>query len=120
MYLNSFWFVLQDANGLYLHCMSQKMPIGFYYRRQAPNFELVQGGKGRQSSFSAYCWLTWKEIELKTNIVHEFSNGGEFRVGAKKLPVDGYSEELNRVFEFQGKFYNKKIIIVYTSIALIH
>ena len=84
------------------------MPIGFYYRRQAPNFELVQGGKGRQSSFSAYCWLTWKEIELKTNIVHEFSNGGEFRVGAKKLPVDGYSEDLNRVFEFQGKFYNKK------------
>ena len=77
--------------------------MGWYFRRKASNnFRLEQGGKGRQSSRAAYDWLTWKEIELKEEIVHEYSAGFEHRIGTRKLPVDGYVPNEKLVLEFQG------------------
>ena len=79
------------------------MPVGFYFRRQQPSFELQLGGKGRQSSLAASRWLTWKELELETKVIHEFSSGYEYRVGTRKLPVDGFVPAKNLVLEFQGE-----------------
>ena len=80
------------------------MPIGFLFRRRGPDFKLEQGGKGRQSSLVAYQWLTWKELELQTEVIHEYSSGYEYRVGTRKLPVDGFVPSKNLVLEFQGEY----------------
>ena len=99
----SVFSLLQDANSLYAFCLQQKMPVGWYFRRKSSNnFRLEQGGKGRQSSRAAYEWLTWKEIQLGEDIVHEFSCGYEHRIGTRKLPVDGFVSSKNLVLEFQG------------------
>ena len=79
------------------------MPLGWYYRRRPFNgFQLELGGKGKQSSMVAYQWLTWKELELGVPIVHEYSCGYEYRVGTRKLPVDGFVKSQNLVLEFHG------------------
>ena len=45
----------------YVHALRQKLPVGFYYRRQSPDFNLQTCGKGRQQSRAAYEWLTFQE-----------------------------------------------------------
>ena len=96
-------YSLKDANGLYSYCLKQKMPVGWYFRRKAANkFQLEQGGKGRQSSRAAYDFLTFMELEHNTRIIHEFSSGYEYRIGARKLAVDGYVPAKNLILEFQG------------------
>ena len=91
----------QDANGLYSHALAQEMPAGFYFRRRSPDFILTQGGRGSQSSMAAYEWLTYMEITRGWNIILEYSSGAEYRVGARKLPVDGYVAERNLILEFK-------------------
>ena len=92
---------MKDANGLYSHALAQDMPAGFYFRRKGPTFELKQGGRGSQSSLPAYEWLTYLEATRGWNIVHEYSHGSEFKIGARQLPVDGYVVASRTVLEFQ-------------------
>jgi hypothetical protein len=46
-------------------------------------------------------WLQHKQIEDDTEIMHAL-NGGEFRIPGTRYKADGYSIELNKIFEFLG------------------
>ena len=95
-----------DQNSMYGFALRHKMPVGFYFRRKSPDFQLTQGGKGKQASKASYEWLSYMEQKLKTKIIHEFGSGSEFRVGSKKLPVDGYVPSRKLCLEFHGCYYH--------------
>ena len=50
-------------------------------------------------------WLTYLSKRYKKNIQTALSKKGEFRI-AGKIPVDGYCEKTNEIFEFHGIFYH--------------
>ncbi len=68
-------------------CSGQEMPCGFYIRRRAQN-NFIREYPG-PVSFVATEWLSDLEHEEGINIKHA-RNGGEFRVGPRQIPVDGY------------------------------
>jgi hypothetical protein len=52
-------------------------------------------------------WIKFMEIHYNTNIQHAFSSDdGEFKIPGTKYKADGYSKELNTIFEFHGDFYH--------------
>ena len=59
-----------------------------------------------KQSNMAVKWLTY---EMEKNDIHiqHVRNGGEKRVG--KYSLDGYWEERNTVYEFQGCFWHGKL-----------
>ena len=92
-----------DANALYLWSMMQEMPTG------NPRIRRFENGfaytHSRKNSMAAHGWLqflTWKD---NIQILHE-NNDKEFRIGQHNLPVDGYCEESNTVFQFHGCFWH--------------
>jgi hypothetical protein len=59
-------------------------------------------------------WIKFMEIRYNTKIIHAYSENGEYKIPKTRYRADGYSEELNMIFEFHGdyyhgnpKFYNK-------------
>ena len=64
------------------------MPCGMPLRRKAPDF-IVQ--YPTPISKAAGEWLSWLEQRQGLNIQHA-RNGGEVRLGPKKIPVDGFDE----------------------------
>ena len=78
---------ISDANALYLWCTAQEMATGMYVRRQAEdNFRKQYPGP---LSFVATEWLA--NVENDENIVIQHArNKGEYRVGVRRIPVDGY------------------------------
>ena len=50
-------------------------------------------------------FLEWTAIEKNVRIRHQF-NGGGFRVGSRRLAVDGFFEETNTVYQFHRCFWH--------------
>lgn len=50
-------------------------------------------------------WLKYMEIRDNTKIQHA-ENGGEFLIPNTRFRVDGYSKELNKVYEYLGDFWH--------------
>ncbi len=87
-----------DANALYLSALKQDMPTGYPTRRKE-----ATGFKKERKPFSAVAqeWLEWEAYQRGISIRHE-GNNSEKRIGPRMLPVDGFSAEINTVFEMQG------------------
>ena len=68
--------------------------------------------KTKQSNI-AVKWLSWVAEKDEIDIEH-VRNGGEKRIG--KYSLDGYCEERNTVYEFQGCYWHGKDVIYVTLI----
>ena len=68
--------------------------------------------KTKQSNI-AVKWLSWLAEKDEIDIEH-VRNGGEKRIG--KYSLDGYCEERNTVYEFQGCYWHGKDVIYVTLI----
>ena len=68
--------------------------------------------KTKQSNI-AVKWLSWVAEKGEIDIEH-VRNGGEKRIG--KYSLDGYCEERNTVYEFQGCYWHGKDVIYVTLI----
>ena len=92
-----------DANSLYLYCMIQNMPIGSPVRRRHQNsFKPEFSNKyGRM----ACGYLKYVSHTTGNNIQHMF-NRGEKRIGQHGLPVDGFGETTNTVYQFHGCIFH--------------
>ena len=90
-----------DANSLYLWCIAQDMPTGFYsLREKSNNFR-----KATRYSKQAIQWLTYLNNEKGIFIKHsENSIHGEVRI--ENYIVDGFEEETATIYEFYGCFYH--------------
>ncbi|KAJ8017821.1 Krueppel-related zinc finger protein 1 [Holothuria leucospilota] len=87
-----------DANALYLWAIMQNMPTGpFLRRREETGFNLE---KSRPVSNE---WLHWKAYKENIFIRHQ-GNDKEKRVGLRRIPVDGFCQETNTVYQFHGCF----------------
>ncbi len=65
----------------------QDMPTGQYTRRlESDNFKKQWSGK------MAVEWLEWQAKQRGFSIRHQYNNT-EKRIGARRLPVDGFSAE---------------------------
>ena len=86
-----------DANALYLWALSQEMPTGFPIRRHAPDFKPVQTRK----KGIADQWLSYMAHAHNIHIRHRL-NHYEKRFGARRLPVDGWCQETQTIYQFHG------------------
>ena len=92
-----------DANALYLSCLMKEMPTKWYVRRKADTgFRPETSHKWGRSKME---WLEWVMIQEGVNIRHEF-NGKEKRIGRRQLPVDGWCQETQTVYQHQGCFWH--------------
>ena len=83
-----------DAYSLYLHCIGQDMPTGYFYRRRAErSFELEK----KSCPQSQGDWLTCVSATQNIFIQHAGTMGREKREGAKTIPVDGFHAPSNTV-----------------------
>lgn len=92
-----------DANSLYLKCMSEKHCSGFYVHRKNENDfkpEIHQ-----QNSKAALEWLKHVEETLKIRLQHQL-NDGEFKVGGRRISVDGFNRETQDVYQFHGCYFH--------------
>ncbi|KAJ8044458.1 Krueppel-related zinc finger protein 1 [Holothuria leucospilota] len=85
-----------DANALYLWAIMQNMPTGSYLRRREET-----GFKLEKSRPVSNEWLQWKAYEENVFIRHQ-GNDKEKRVGLRRIPVDGFCQETNTVYQFHG------------------
>jgi len=93
-----------DANALYLWSLMQPMPTGFYNRRREENnFRLEQSFPREHQARE---WLMWKQHADETNITHRHKDGHEISIGPRSIPVDGYSKELHKIYQFQGCLFH--------------
>ena len=92
-----------DANALYLYCLEQNMPVGFARRRFAEDQFRIK----RRKTYSrvAQGWLAWMEFNEGRRLETE-SGKGERRLGRHNLPVDGFCQETNTVYQFHGCFWH--------------
>ena len=92
-----------DCNALYLWCIMQDMPTGWFVRRRADND--FKPEKSHRQSRSATEWLEWVMTREGIEIRHAF-NGKEKRIGQRGLPVDGWCKETQTVYQFHGCFFH--------------
>lgn len=88
-----------DANALYLWCLMQDMPTGWYVRRRADN-EFRPETSHRQSRVAVE-WLEWTMVTERIDIRHAF-NGKEKKLGRRQLAVDGWCKDRQTVYQFHG------------------
>ena len=90
-----------DANSLYLCCIAQDMPTGFYSLREKSN----NYKKSTRYSNQALQWLTYLNHEKGKFIKHaENSIHGEVRI--ENFIVDGFEKNTNTVYEFYGCYFH--------------
>jgi len=78
------------------------MPTGHFIRYQSGDFK---PSICHQTGLLVMQWLEWVAADKQLQIQHKF-NGGEVRIGARQLPVDGYCTESKTVFQFHGCWYH--------------
>ena len=95
-----------DCNMLYPYSMAQKMPVGPCVIRKTPDFTPVhQMDQGPRYSLSSLEWLEFIAHQTGHYIQHA-GNGQEVRLGARDLPVDGYSHETMTAYQYHGCLYH--------------
>ncbi|KAL5260053.1 hypothetical protein ACHWQZ_G010240 [Mnemiopsis leidyi] len=92
-----------DGVALYLWCTSQDMPCGFYVRRRSEK-NFIKEYPTPISSVATE-WLADLEHRQNTTIQHA-RNKGEFRLGSKQIPVDGFRMSDKTVFQFYGCWWH--------------
>jgi hypothetical protein len=93
-----------DANALYLYCVMGDMPVGLARRRfEEDDFALNE--KRNFQGKLAQGWLAWREFRSGQTI-ETASNVGERRLGRHNLPVDGFCERTNTVYQFHGCYWH--------------
>lgn len=93
-----------DANALYLWCMDQEMPAGYPRRMHAKDqFKTEENVKGY--SKMAHTWLEWISMIEGRHIKHAM-NGGEHKIGNRRLLVDGFDAQTGEVLQFHGCFWH--------------
>lgn len=92
-----------DANALYLWCMMQSMPTGSPIRRHSDNnFKPVFSEK-----FGRLAWGYLEYVSHTTgNFIQHMYNKGEKRIGQHGLPVDGFCEQTNTVYQVHGCMFH--------------
>ena len=91
-----------DANSLYLHAIAQNNPTGYFCRYKEEDFRPDPCSK---FGFQSYQWLSYVAYKENTFLQTRF-NMGERRVSKYSLPVDGYSEQQNMVYQYLGCFFH--------------
>ena len=92
-----------DANSLYLYAIAQNNPTGYFCRyKEEEDFRPDPCSK---FGFQSYQWLSYVAYKENTFLQTRF-NMGERRVSKYSLPVDGYSEQQNTVYQFLGCFFH--------------
>lgn len=51
-------------------------------------------------------WLLWQDSKFPEPRIRHARNAGEYRIPNSRYTVDGYDEETNTVYEFQGCFWH--------------
>ena len=51
-------------------------------------------------------WLLWQDSKFPEPRIRHARNAGEYRIPNSRYTVDGYDEETNTVYEFQGCFFH--------------
>ena len=92
-----------DANSLYPWAMAQDLPVGPCVSRREPDYRIATSGEDWKTYSDAS--LEWIQYESHTRgnirIQHE-GNGPEVRLGTKHIPVDGFHNESNTVYQYNG------------------
>ena len=91
-----------DANSFYLYAIAQNNPTGYFCRYKEEDFWPDPCSK---FGFQSYQGLSYVAYIENTFLQTRF-NVGEKRVSKYSLPVDGYSEEQNTVYQFLGCFFH--------------
>ena len=90
-----------DANSLYLWCLAQKMPTGFYQlMEKKTNYE-----KRSRYSCESIQWLEYLMRSVEGLYIRHAANGGEVRI--ENFLVDGYDERTKTVYKYNGCFWHK-------------
>jgi hypothetical protein len=93
-----------DANSLYLKCLSEDMPVGFFFRRKEEHqFRLEAPMRQSQACLE---WLSHVEATEGCSIQHVFKTGRECRLGGRQIPVDGFDKANNTVYQFHGCYWH--------------
>ena len=92
-----------DANLLYLHAIAQNNPTGYFGRyKEEENYRPDPCSK---SGLQAYQWLSYVS-HIEEKFIQSRYNMGERRKSTHSLPMDGFCQESNQVFQFLGCFWH--------------
>lgn len=90
-----------DANALYLYCIGQPMPVGYFViRRESNKFKAEKKTK----YYNMYIWMNWLIETHGYKILHKLNNNREKRIGP--FPVDGYDPFTKTVYQYNGCYYH--------------
>ena len=92
-----------DANALYLWSAMQTLPTGSMIRRQSKN-----NFKPELSDYYGRLSVEWMSFIAHIDSVfieHKF-NTGERKIGQHGIPVDGFCENSNTVYQFHGCLFH--------------
>ena len=88
-----------DANSLYLHAIAQNNPTGYFCRyKKSENYRPDSCSRYGLISYQWLCYMQQKE----SNFIQSRYNIGERFVSKYNFKVDGFCEECNTVYEFDG------------------
>ena len=88
-----------DANSFYLHAIAQNNPTGYFCRyKESENY---RPDSCSRYSLMSYQWLCYMQ-EKERNFIQSRYNMGEHFVSKYSFKVDGFCEETNTVYEFEG------------------
>ena len=92
-----------DVNSLYLHAVAQNNPTGYFcHYKEEENY---QDDSCSKFGLQAYQWLGYVS-HTEEKFIHSRYNMGKRRVSTHSLPVDGFCQESNQVFQFFGCFWH--------------
>ena len=104
-----------NANGLYLYCLMQDMPVG------RPRIRLSKDNIAIKKTISfgktSQGWLAWMEV-LSGDIIETAICEGERRLGRQNVPVDGFAPATNTVYEFNGCYWHEHGCSSETSVSI--
>ena len=91
-----------DANSLYLHAIAQNNPTGYFCRyKESENYRPDFCSRYGLMAYQWLCLMQGKE----RNFIQSRYNMGERFVAKYSYKVDGFCEETNTVYEFEGCFW---------------
>ena len=85
-----------DANSLYLHAIAQNKPTGYFCRYKEENY---RPGPCSKFGLQAFQWLSYVS-HTEEKFIQSIYNIRKRRVSTHSLPVDGFCQESNQVFQF--------------------
>ena len=92
-----------DANSLYLHAIAQNNPTGYFCRyKESENYRPDSCSRYGLMSYQWLCFMQQKE----GNFIQSRYNIGERYVSKYNFKVDGFCQETNTIYKFDGCFWH--------------